>query len=102
MTDSPTGSGLCPEREQKIRADGRHVFVGSLIPGKLDVHADDCFGCQRDDLLAEIDRLRAERAGLVEAGNALANIPITTSGLLATSYEDYAEALAGWRVVVQP
>lgn len=42
MTDSPTGSGLTPEREQEFRREADELGVNA-------------------DVVAEIDRLRAER-----------------------------------------
>lgn len=67
MTDSPTGSGLTLEREQEIREK-----LNEFEPG---------YGMALRDLLAEIDRLRAEQERLIDANETL-RAHVTKCGLV--------------------
>lgn len=76
------------EWEAEIRADNRHVFLGSVLgvaPGSP--HTDDCFGCQRDWLLSELDAARG-----------LADRVIATAAELAEEVETLCKNVSGgWR-----
>lgn len=87
VTDS-TGSGLSPEREQAIRA--AWPLHAASMQGTAAVTI--------NELLAEIDQLRADLVALREAGNALAEEAEKHRHDVWCA--DYENALSAWRELV--
>lgn len=87
---------LTPEREDKVRgfiAPGARYLVEANEVGPMY----EAMACVRD-LLAEIDRLRAENEALREAGEGLATA--LRAAALGTN-PDTGYVLARWRAVVE-